>query len=358
LHGLFPSAAEWRTGVRYAIVAATLAFVIWKAQAIFLGLLPFLVAFGISLAIEPLVRGLSVRLRLGRAWSAFIVLLGLLFGTWWLIAWAATALIDATAHFLDVFPQYRDTVVQFVQETVARLNRAFATLPPDVTRWVNENTSRLGEAVEQLLSTLGRGLLVLLRTVPGLLTTGLLIPLATFFISKDLPAIKELLWSLVPAKDRPRVVQLLGDLWAAVWNYLRAATVLVTITTVIATVGLAVVGIDNWFAAGLFIGLLDFLPVVGPTLAFAPWILYLVIVGNTSLALSLLVVYALSSGTRSLVEAKVIGSSIGLPPLAILLSMYVGALVLGVIGAIVGPILVFVATAAFRAWKRVDPPRT
>lgn len=357
MNGLIPTVSEWKQGVRYAIVILTLALGVWKAEALISGILPFAVAFGISVAIEPLVQSLSTRLRLGRGWSALFVILILLFAGWLIVAWATSALITATANFLEVFPEYRATVVQFVQDLTDQGTRAYATLPPEVTQWITENTSRLAEGAEQLLSTLGRTLLGLLRTVPGLLTAGLLIPLATFFISKDLPAVRRLLWSLIPEAERPRVGAVFGDLWGAAWNYLRAAAILVSLTTLVTLIGLVIVGVENWFAAGLLIGVLDFLPVLGPTVAFIPWIAYLIIVGNMSMAISLLVVYGIAVGLRSIVEAKVIGDSIGIPPLAILLTMYIGALLMGVKGAVLGPLILLVSKAVYKAWQTVDPPK-
>ncbi len=356
MHGLIPTLDEWKRGVRYAIIAITIGVGVWKVDALLAGLLPFALAFGISVAIEPIVNFLTKRLGIGRGWSALGVILVFLLVGWLVVAWATGSVIVATAEFMDEFPQYRETVVQFVQDLLNQGTRAYQTLPPEITRWITENTSRLAEGAEQVLSTLGRTLLGLLRTVPGLLTAGLLIPLATFFISKDLPNVKRRLWSLVPEGERPRVGAVMGDLWAAAWNYLRAAAILVTITTVVATVGLVIVGVENWFAAGLLVGVLDFLPVLGPTVVFLPWIAYLIIVGNVSMAISLLVVYAVAVGLRSLVEAKVIGDSIGLPPLAILLAMYLGVLLLGVKGAVLGPLLLLVSKAVYKAWQSVDSP--
>src|SRR5690606_21200878 len=109
---------------------------------------------------------------------------------------------------------------------------------------------------------------------------------------------------------------------------------------------------------GLLIGVLDFLPVLGPTAVFVPWIVYLIIVGNTSMAISLLVVYGVAVGLRELVEAKVIGDWTGIPPLAILLAMNIGALLMGVKGAVLGPLILLVSKAVYRAWKSVEPPKS
>ena len=149
------------------------------------------------------------------------------------------------------------------------------SLPPEVVRYVSENTSRLGEAIEGLVTAAGRAALSLLSAIPALLTAGLLMLVATFFISKDLPRIKEYLWSRISQDQQEQVRKVFGDLLRAAWRYLRAQAILISITTILTTIGLWIVGIQSWLSAGLVIGILDLLPVVGPSVVFVPWIIYL-----------------------------------------------------------------------------------
>ena len=136
--------------------------------------------------------------------------------------------------------------------------------------------------------------MALLSAIPALLTAGLLVLVATFFISKDLPRIKEFIWSKIPQEQQEQIRQVFGDLLRSAWRYLRAQAILISITTVLTTFGLWIIGIQSWLSAGLVIGILDLLPVVGPTVVFVPWIIYLFVVGNTGLAVSLLVIYGIA----------------------------------------------------------------
>ena len=172
---------------------------------------------------------------------------------------------------------------------------------------------------------------------------------ATFFISKDLPQIREFIWSKLPKEQRQQVRSVFGDLLRTAWGYLKAQAILITITTVLTTFGLWIVGIQSWLSAGLVIGILDLLPVVGPTVVFVPWIIYLFVVGNTGLAFSLLVIYGIASGARSLFEAKVVGDFVGLHPLLTMIAMYSGVLLWGVKGIVLGPVIFILAKAILRA---------
>ena len=340
--------------LRYGVIAALFAFVVFNVKALLLALIPFGLALGIALVLEPVVGFLACRLRLGRAWAALMVLLVLSLAGGLLLTWATTVLVDEIGAFIEEFPRYKETVEAFIQGVVQRATEAYGNLPPLVVRYIADNTARLGQAAEVVLTRVGGALLAVVGAVPGLLTAALFVLLATFFTSKDLPLVKALLWRLVPAADEQKVRTVIADLTRAALRYLRAQAILIGITTVLVTFGLLIVGIENWLVSGLVIGLLDLLPVVGPSLVFIPWIAYLLIVGHLPTALGLLAVYAVASLGRTLVEAKVIGDSVGLHPLATLLALYSGALLWGVPGALLGPVVFIVAKAVIRAWRSVD----
>lgn len=358
MNGLLPTKDEWRKALRYGLIAGIFAFVAINAKALLLALLPFALAFLASLLLEPAVVLLASRLRLGRSWATLIVLGALSLAGGLFLTWATTQLVDAINSFIDAFPRYKATVDGFIQEIAERATQAYGNLPPQVIEYIAKNTSRVGEALEGILTDLGRAVLSLLTAVPGFLTAGLtaslFVLLATFFTSKDLPRVKAVLWRLVPQSDRPKVRSLLSDLTRVALRYLRAQALLIGITTLLTTLGLLIVGVENWLTAGLLIGLLDLLPVVGPSLVFIPWIVYLLIVGQLPHAIGLLVVYAAASGGRTLAEAKVIGDTVGLHPLATLIALYSGALLWGVPGALLGPAILLVIKAIVKAWRSVE----
>ena len=349
MNGIFPTSNEWRTALRYGIILAAGAFVFFNIRALVAAVAPFVFAYLLSLALEPAVSRLATGLRLGRGWSALMVLLIVVVAGGLTITWTAAVLVHQIAAFLELLPQYRETLMAYVEQLAQRATEAYWSLPPEVIRYISENTSRLGEAIEGIVTAAGRAVLSLLSAIPALLTAGLLVLVATFFISKDLPTIKAFLWSKIPKEHQNQIRQVVSDLVRSAWRYLRAQTILILITTVLTTLGFWIVGIESWLSAGLVIGILDLLPVVGPTVVFVPWIAYLFVVGNTALALSLLAIWAIASGARSLFEAKVVGDSVGLHPLLTLIAMYTGALLWGVKGIILGPILFLMVKAVVQA---------
>lgn len=88
--------------------------------------------------------------------------------------------------------------------------------------------------------------------------------------------------------------------------------------------GLLLLRVDLALVLSALIALVDALPVLGTGTVLVPWALVSLLGGNWKLALGLAVLYGVIWLVRSLLEPRLIGSRVGLPPLAALLSLYVG----------------------------------
>ncbi|MNJ72019.1 hypothetical protein D3C77_686270 [compost metagenome] len=80
-----------------------------------------------------------------------------------------------------------------------------------------------------------------------------------------------------------------------------------------------------------------------------PWLIYAYISGDFSLGIGLSILYGVILVARQLIEPKVLATSVGLEPLSILISMFAGLQLFGVLGLIVGPVSFVIAGAMIRA---------
>ena len=103
-------------------------------------------------------------------------------------------------------------------------------------------------------------------------------------------------------------------------------------------VGFLLLRVDLALLLAALVALVDALPVFGTGTVLLPWAVLALLGGETGLALGLLALYAAVSFVRSLLEPKLVGGKVGLPPLAALLAMYVGFRAFGVAGMILSPL--------------------
>ena len=100
--------------------------------------------------------------------------------------------------------------------------------------------------------------------------------------------------------------------------------------------------------------LIDFLPVLGVGTLLIPWGAFELIRGNYTLAIGLIVMYAVIAVVRQVTEPKIIGANFGIHPLLTLFSMYLGLSLFGFTGMILGPVAAVTAKGVFSVDKKSE----
>ncbi|MGL4774400.1 MAG: AI-2E family transporter [Clostridium sp.] len=114
--------------------------------------------------------------------------------------------------------------------------------------------------------------------------------------------------------------------------------ILILISTLEIMVGFLIMGIPNAFLLGIICGVLDFLPYVGTIIVFIPIIIYNILVKNYLLATGVIILFILVQVVREVLEAKFLSNKLELHPLLVLLSIYIGVNLFGMLGVFVGPV--------------------
>ncbi len=135
--------------------------------------------------------------------------------------------------------------------------------------------------------------------------------------------------------------------------YYRIELLITIINIVVLTVGFFIIGNSYAIVLGVVIGILDMLPVFGTGTVLIPWLLFDLACGNTFSAVVLLFVYAITWLVREIMESKCVGDRVGISPLVMLIIIFVGILVYGVMGFILGPVSYCMAKALILYLKTV-----
>jgi sporulation integral membrane protein YtvI len=341
-------------------VAALLAL---AALAIYFGLpllYPFLIGFLLALVMRPIAGFLHRRMKMPR-WLAvtvsIVLIVGVLGGLLTLIIIRIIAETNRLVQFINL--NYEKWFAKFsavfppdgLRSFFERIGKLYADSGMQET--VDRSMTSIGESVARfisgLLESLGQGLLAIVSAVPNL-ALGLLVALvAAFFICKDWEKIAAWLADKMPARVARTMQAVWVDLHRALFGFVRAQLILISITTMLVIIGLFLLRVPYALTVGLLIGLVDLLPYLGTSVVFIPWIIYVFIEGNITFGIGLAVLYAIVMIARHLSEPKVYSSSLGLYPLVTLISLFVGLKLFGFIGLLVGPTLVIIGLSLHRA---------
>ncbi|MBU5441586.1 MULTISPECIES: sporulation integral membrane protein YtvI [unclassified Paenibacillus] len=345
-------------GLWVVCIASVAVFLMYKAAPL---VYPFVIAWLIAYILNPFVDLLQNKLKFPR-WMAVVSTLILFVGAaLTVIAAAITRIIVEVLHLLQnmegSIENWKHMIVNFIKNVeVQRFVRQIAFLyeqNPNYQATINNNLNNTAQTVANALSSLIRFLLNsflnFLYSLPNIATIMIVILLSVFFISKDWKRLTQFILSWFPNRVRDPASLIWNDLRKALFGYMRTQCLLISMTAVIVTIGLLVLRVEYAITIGMLIGLVDLLPYLGLGAAMIPWIAYSFMNGNESLGIGLSVIYLLVLIIRQIVEPKVLAANVGLDPLAILIGMFVGLKLFGLLGMLAGPAALVVLSAVKRA---------
>ncbi len=318
-------------------------------------LTPFLVAVFLAFVLEPLVTFLQKRGHLPRGVAVGIAMLALFGTAGLLISLAMTRLIVELVHLSAFLPQYVNNIKAVVISVQHRAELYYFTLPMDVLKFINERLAESDYSLDSLLAkaqvVTGRLLnfmLQLVSSVPAWIILIIISAIATYFIAKDKRLIVDFWLRTVPPPWGRKSLEITRNIFQAIISYVRAQLILMSITFLQSLVGLYLIGAPYALLIGLAIGLVDIIPVLGPSSIYIPWIIWEFVTGDTAFAVKLTILFGIVLVVRQVLETKIVSSSMGLHPLVTLLAMYVGLQLLGPLGVVAGP-LFMITVKAFAA---------
>jgi predicted PurR-regulated permease PerM len=172
------------------------------------------------------------------------------------------------------------------------------------------------------------------RSVLTFLAGVLTITFLTFFMLLEGPAWLERIFGAMPPRSQPRWRAVAHDIYRTIGGYVSGNLLISLIAGIATTIVLLAVGVPYALALGLLVAILDLIPLAGATLA-AIIVTLVALTDSLSSALIVLAFFMVYQQLENhLLQPIVYGRTVQLSPLAILISVLIGAEVAGVIGAL------------------------
>ncbi|NGX08381.1 AI-2E family transporter [Mycobacteroides franklinii] len=278
-------------------------------------------SFFLALGLEPAVSWLVAH-RLPR-WLAtttvFLVVLAVIAA---FVAAAIPPLSQQASQLIDQAPHYIQQA-QSHTSTIGKLNDRFHI------------QQRIAETVNGSGTSMLNGVVTASSVVFGALADTLIVVVLTVYLLADFPRIRATLYRLAPQSRRPRVILIGDDVFTKVGAYVLGNLVISVIAGTATAVWLAAFDVPYPLLLGIFVALLDLVPVVGSTIAG-------IVVCAVALTVSLpvcittaafFVVFRLAEDY--LLVPRIIGRVVEVPALVTVIAVLVGAALLGVFGALI-----------------------
>lgn len=309
--------------------------------------LPFFIAFLIAAIIEPLVKICAKHTNFQRKTSAIIVLCivsAILVG---LITWGVISFISEASNLLQGLNEYTQKIYNTFQDLIKSIDFEEFKISEQISGILNNSAQDILNIASNWISSVLESLLQIVTEIP---TIGIYIAItlvATYFICVDRFYIIDQFEHHMPRKWAKKLSIHIKEILSSLGNYLKAEAILVIISFFEVLIGLMILkylgmNIQYPLLIAIAIGFVDALPILGSGTVIVPWAVISALNGDISLAIGLLIILAVISVVRQVLEPKIVSKHIGIHPIFTLIAMYTGFKIIGILGLLIGPIAIIV----------------
>ena len=308
------------------------------ALAVHLGASALLMA-----AALPLCRLMEKRLKPGPA--AFLSLLTLLLGAGLMLLLFLPPMLRQVRQLTASVPLLLDHAKALWKTCAAWLQDRGVDVAPVQEELFSFVSSRTGTILAALADTL--------RRLTSMLSRLLLTPLLAFYLLRDRGHICARLTLLLPIAWRSRGVRAAREARRETAAFLRGQLLLSLSVGTMTALALLLAGTPGWLMLGALMGVMELIPYIGPVLAGVPAVLLaLTSPGGWLRALwTLLSLVAVQQLEGAVLSPRLLGSATRLHPMAVLLLIPAGGILLGPLGMVAILPAVTALRGALRGWR-------
>lgn len=298
--------------------------------------IPFLAAFLLAKLLNPIVEKLENKLKLKRSiWSSILVgLLLLLLGL--AIFFFLKTLIEQMKNVIDNLELYKGQAGEFWEECCCQIENITGIEAKVIQDGVQKQIPEMMKQMKtNAFPTVMSGTIVYAKNMFVFLGVCFVVVISTILILKDYKKMRE---TLERHPIGNMALKICRRTYEAGGAYIKSQIIIMVIITIICVAGLFFSGNEYALLTGCGIGICDAMPFLGTGTIFVPWAVIELIQGRYMLAAIYTIIYTICSLMREILEPKLLGNKLGMHPLAVIVSMYVGLKIYGLWGFALGPL--------------------
>lgn len=312
-----------------------------------LWLTPFIIGFGVATILRPIVKKVQKRIKYGHKPVAALIVL-LFYGTIGVLIGLLSVKIFISLKDMFIWlPSFYFSSIEPVFVNLLDWGQSwFAVLDPEFIQILSDISSNLISSLATLISRFSSGMVSIITSgissVPTFFVSLVFAIISSFFFAIDYPAVTGFLARQLSDKQKEMLVDIKDTVGKTLLNFVKAYGIVMGITFLELSLGLSILKVENAFYIAAIIAVLDILPALGSGSVLIPWAIIQMLQQDWFMGIGLIVLYLVILVVRNIMEPKVVGKQIGLPPIVMLMCMFAGVKILGILGLFVLPIMVII----------------
>lgn len=315
-------------------IAIIYAVCVWGVRLL-LFFMPFVIGWIVAMIANPPVRFLEKRLKIVRKHGSAVLIVGVLALVILGLYSLTTFLMREMNSFLKALPGLFQTMQQDVAAALSNISSLLSFLPDGIVSAFEQAADSMGtyvgEFVQNYAASAGGAVA---RSLPDAFINVLFVLISSYMFLAEHDRILTAVRKRMPDAVIKYVGFLKRDIRTVIGGYFMAQFKIMFVVAVILFAGLLVLQVRYSFLIAIGIALLDFLPMFGTGTALIPWAAVKLITGEYAYAIGLLLLYVLTQVIRQIIQPKIVGDSMGLPPLTTLILLFLGFKFRGIAGMI------------------------
>lgn len=225
------------------IISIVIVYLSFKLAAFYM---PFLVAFILSLILEPIIRFIMKKAKLTRRFSSiivFILAISIIVG---LLVWGITTLISEATNLLSNINSYIDMGYNIFQNIISKIDLSKINIPEEVMNILQNSGMEFVETATEWARGMLNNVINFITSVPTLGVYVGISLISLYFICVDKIYMIDQLEHHLPETWVKRIGVHLKDLVKSLGGFLKAELILVAISFFISLIGLYIFYFIGW----------------------------------------------------------------------------------------------------------------
>lgn len=272
-------------------------------------------AISIAAAIAPLVTLFQRRLpRSAAIIVIYLILAVILVG---IVAIIVPALASQMQELINRLP----SLLERAEEWVANQD------------WINNDS--IVDAIVSQLQGVGEGVVAFPLALASALLEIILVVMISLYLLLETHTIRRFSLSLFPQPRQKQVWDIGAEILGAVGGFIRGVVLNILIISVVTFIGFSLIGLEFPLVLAIIAGLFEVIPVLGPLIAAVPALIVALLISPTTALITLVFLLIIQQFEGNILTPNVMHKQAKVSPLLVLVAVFAGGTIGGVLGALV-----------------------
>ena len=263
---------------------------------------------------------------------------------------------------LVVGPPLVEQIRTFTTElphTYASLRSSLQTSTVGPVQLVGRRLPTFERSTDAVLAEFSRDVVGITTSVVQLFAYFVTVLAIAFYWTMEVPRLERLTVSLLPVERRAHVLNVWHEIESKLGAYLRAQGLAMVTIGAVSAIGYALIGLPNVFALGFLAGLLEAVPLIGPTLASVPAVLVALPLGLNTVLIVIGFSVAVQVTENNVLIPRIMHRAVGVSALVGILAVLAFGTLYGLLGVFIAiPMTAVIQVLLESIVVDVGPPAT